>query len=198
MRKLAAIPFLFLYSCIFFEAPNDVIVEATFTPIDDVSGDYTTETTLLDISDIACREKVKSITDGILTLEFNGFLFKSGSNICRDFDNWGSFPEVENSNPHQLDVLGGSSISISLSHPVRTFGFEMRPSGIGVNDIRVRFFSKTKLIGVINITAANDEFDIPKGILFSANTNEGFENVVIDGMNSETGFSLAQFRYVLK
>lgn len=195
MKKFAAIPFLILSSCI-IEVPNEVI-EPTFTPIEDVSGNYTTETMLLDISDISCRENVRSVTDGTLTMDFNRRLYKSGSDSCIESEDWGSFPDVEGSNPHRLVANGNGSVSIWLSKPVSKFGVEIRPEGLGLNNIRVRFYSKTKLIGVINKTHETDEFDIPEAILVAASTNDVFEHIVIDGINTETGFSLAQFRYVL-
>ena len=196
MRKLAAIPFLILYSCIIIEPKPEIIPETTFSPIDDVSGDYTTETTLIDISDIPCWEHIMNITDGNLTLEFNHTLYKSGFG-CFDFDDWGTFPEVESSNPHMLSTDEEGSISIWLSEPVSTFGLEVKPGSFGDYFITVDFYSKTKLIGSVKKPNAG-VYESPEAVLFAASTNDSFERIVISGFSSESGFDMAQFRYVLE
>ncbi len=197
MRKLAAIPFLFLYSCIFFEVPNDVIVEPTFSPIDDVSGDYTTETTLLDISEIPCGDNVKSVSDENLTLNFDYTLNKSQADICNWFGEWGSFPAVEGPNPHLLSTDDEPSIVISLSKPVSTFGLELLPNTFGEYQFRVSFYSKNKLIGSITKSTGGD-FDLAEGMLFAASTGRIFEKIVVEGSGNEGGIAMAQFRYILK
>ncbi len=193
MRKLAAVPFLFLYSCIFFEVPNEVIVEPTFTPIDDVSGDYTIKTTLLDISEIPCGENVNSISDENLKLNFNHLFYKTN---CSNSGGWGSYPMVEGPSPHILSTDEAGSVTISLSKPVSTFGLELLPGSFGDYFIIVDFYSKTRLIGSVKKPNAG-VYDSPEGLVFAAITNDGFEKIVVQGFSTESGFNMAQFRYTL-
>lgn len=201
MRKFAAIPFLFFYSCVFVEVPNDVIVEP-FLPIEDVLGEYTIKTTLLDISEIPFEENITSISDGILTLNFDQPLTKSQANVW-GIGQWGLFPEIEGPNPHLLFAdYGKTAISISLSMPVRTFGFELLPDIYGEYQLKVSFFSENKLIGSIN-KSTGGVFNSPEAMLFAASTNASFDGILIEGSSNEGssdegGIAMAQFRYVLK
>ncbi len=195
MKKLAAIPFLIFCSCI-VEVHNEIIVESSFSPIEDVLGDYTIKTTLLDFSEVTCDENVTSISDGKLTLDFNDTLTKGGSDGCSVFEEWGSFPWVEGINPDILYSDYISSVTISLSKAVSTFGLELRPRELGEYTFKVSFFKRDKLIGVIDKTTWG-YFNIPDAMLFASTTNDSFDKITIESNSTEEGFSMAQFRYIL-
>ncbi|MDI1324054.1 MAG: hypothetical protein PSV36_14980, partial [Algoriphagus sp.] len=135
--------------------PENAMIMASFTPIEDVSGDYTTETTLLDMSGIPCFTDLTSVTDGFLTLDFDKTMNKrqpdNGAFTCGWNGTFGNFPEVEGPNPHILYSNGQNTVSISLSVPVKTFGFEIKANLFGGPfEYRVDFYSEGNLIGSIN------------------------------------------------
>lgn len=174
---------------------ENAMMHATFTPIDDVSGDYTTETTLIDISGIECETVLNSVTDGTLTLDFDKDMDKRVAGVCAwgSGQTWGTPPTVEGPNPHILFSLFQNSIGINLSVPVSTFGFEMYPNRNGSTfEFQVDFYSGGSLIGsVIRSTSTIDG-----ARLFSANTNSSFDQIIINA-NTPSGFAIGQLRYTL-
>ncbi len=172
---------------------ENAMMHATFTPIDDVSGDYTTETTLIDISGIECFTVLNSIADSELTLDFDKNVDKRQANICGWAAIWGAFPDVEGPNPHILFSLNQNSIGITLSAPVSTFGFELQPDVYGVAEVEVLFYSGGNLIGTITKSpAASDQAK-----LFAAQTDANFDYILVRETSTDYGFSMGQFRYTL-
>lgn len=173
---------------------SNAMIMASFTPIDDVSGDYTTETTLIDISAIPCFDLVDDITDGTLTLDFDKTMDKRQAAVCGwGSTPWGSPPIVEGPNPHILFSDFQNSIAISLSESVKTFGFEMTPNRIGsAFDFEVFFYNEGYLIGSITKSVAVLE----TAKLFAATTDASFDYVLITA-NTPSGFAVGQFRYIL-
>lgn len=172
---------------------DNAMILASFTPISDLSGTYTTETTLIDISGIPCLTLLNSVTDGVLTLDFDKDMDKRQSGVCGWGADWGTFPEVEVPNPHILFSDYQNSIAISLSEPVSTFGFEMMPNRIGsLFDFQVEFYSGGSLIGTISRSASTEGAK-----LFAANSDASFDYLLITA-NTPSGFSMGQFRYTLE
>jgi hypothetical protein len=172
---------------------ENAMIMASFTPIDDVSGDYTTETTLIDISAIPCRDLVDDVTDGTLTLDFDKTMDKRQADVCDWGGTFGIPPAVEGPNPHILFSQGQNSLGISLSTPVSTFGFEIQPNMFPGTDVNfmVDFYSGGNLIG--SITRSSKSFGF--GELYAAKTDGSFDYILIQAVDPTFGFTIGQFRY---
>lgn len=177
---------------------ENALIQASFTPISDVSGNYTTEATLLDISEIQCLTELNSVTDGALTLNFDKEMDKrQAGGICEWYGTYGSFPDVEGPDPHILYSVGQRSLAIALSAPVSVFGFELQPN-FGAVKFQVDFFRKGNLIGTITRFASTSRPPlIGKGSLFAAKTDASFDYILIQSIEPFSSFSLGQFRYTL-
>lgn len=177
---------------------ENALILATFSPISHVSENYTTETTLLDISEISCFSEFTSVSDDVLTLGFDNSVSKRQADICGWDSSWGSFPDVEGPNPHTVYTIGQRSLAITLSTPVTTFGFEIQPNFISAQ-FQVDFYRSGNLIGsVIRYAATSRPPDFVGGAsLFAAKTDASFDYILIQSMNPFTSFSLGQFRYKL-
>lgn len=175
---------------------ENAMMMASFTPIDDVSGDYTTETTLLDISGIPCNtQNILSVTDGTLTLDFDKNMTKYQAAVCVWSGTFGNPPAVEGPNPHILFNDFQNSLGISLSKPVSTFGFELHPNNFGLFEFQVDFYLGGNMIGSI-LRSADGNSGGAK--LFSATTNASFDYVLITSLGNPNGFAIGQFRYTEK
>jgi hypothetical protein len=175
---------------------ENAMILASFTPIDDVSGNYTTETTLLDISGIPCYTLLNSVTDGVITLNFDKDMDKRQADVCGWYnEGWGTPPNVEGPNPHILFSGGQNSLGISLSAPVNTFGFELQPNIIGIPyDFQVAFYSGASLIGTVTRSVSTTG----GARLFAAETDADFDNILITVTGNPLGFSIGQFRYAFE
>ncbi len=178
---------------------ENAMIMASFTPIDDVSGDYTTETTLIDISAIPCFDLVDDVTDGTLTLDFDKTMDKRQAGVCQWGATFGNTPAVEGPNPHILFLNSQNSIGISLSTPVSTFGFELQPNRYefaGIFPITVDFYSGGNLIGSITRSPTAIGLNGGGAKLFAANTDASFDYVLITASDPDpSGFAIGQFRY---
>ncbi len=175
---------------------ENAMMHATFTPIADVSGNYTTETTLLDISGIICLTELNSVTDGVLTLDFDKNMDKRQADGCGWYGSFGTSPDVEGPNPHILYSLAQNSILISLSVPVSTFGFELKPNLFGGPfEYQVDFLSEGNIIG--SITEFLTAPVVGGGNLFAATTDASFDEILIQAIDDSYGFAIGQFRYTL-
>ncbi|TFV93648.1 hypothetical protein E4S40_15505 [Algoriphagus kandeliae] len=173
---------------------ENAMIMASFTPIDDVSGDYTTETMRIDISSLPCLSDVNDASDGNLTLNFDKTLNKRQVSSCF-WLSWGVFPDIEDSNPHVLFSNGQNSLGISLSTPVSTFGFELLNNEFGTFSVQVDFFFQGELIG--SIAKNVESFSGGQAKLFAAETDARFDYVLIQSEPS-SGFAIAQLRYTEK
>jgi hypothetical protein len=172
---------------------ENAMMHATFTPLDDVSGNYTTETSLLDISSIPCNTPKTNITDGILTLDLDKTMYKRQADVCGWAAVWGTSPLVEGPNPHILASLGQNSLGITLSTPVKTFGFEMMNDFYNMPmEFRADFYSEGNLIGSITRTLTTTFID-GTARLFAATTDASFDYILIQG----SSFAIGQIRYTL-
>jgi hypothetical protein len=173
---------------------ENAMILAHFTPIDDVSGTYLTETNLIDISAFSCGEQLSSVTDGTLTLEFDNDMKKREVGSCV-WTVWDIYPNVESSTPHMLFSNSQNSVGISLSTPVTTFGFELLTNQFfGPFTIQVEFFSGVNLIGNVTREIFSDPA-VGGARLFAAKTNASFDYILIQAIDPSSGFGFGQFRY---
>lgn len=87
---------------------------------------YLTVTRKIDISNLPSGSMHDSITDGTFTVWFSTPLQKRGP-VPSGWATWSSPPYSESSSPNIL-VSSGTTLTMTLSDPVSTFGFELEPN----------------------------------------------------------------------
>jgi hypothetical protein len=84
---------------------------------------------------------------------------------------------------------GFNTLTISLSSPVSTLGFELEPDNFAVEEVTAQFFNGANLVGTIDL--------FPNGsagaLLFAATTDEQFTSVVITDL-AGGDFAIAELR----
>ena len=106
---------------------------------------------------------------------------------------WGTPPAVESSTPRVASTDGASSLAISLSNPVKIFGFELEPDNFAVEQTTAAFYSGSTLVGTIDL--------FPDGnagaLLYAASTHtDPFTKVVITNLEGDD-FAIAEERFAL-
>lgn len=165
-----------------------------FKEIEAPTKAYQDSTTKIDISSLTELQFYNSINDGNLTVSFSTSLQKLTVPNC-GWGGWGAPPIAESSTPNVL--FTGRSVSLltlNLSKPSCTFGFELEPNLIlpGIT-ATVEFYSGTELVGTIQKTLDY----LPNSALFAAKTCccTPFDRVEISIDEPRFGFAIAQVRY---
>lgn len=173
--------------------PETLKINATFTPIDDVTGSYLPETTLIDFSLMQCTFwHIHGLSSGSLYLNFD----RAVSRRCQ----WVfcCYPDVEDIlTPPFLFSNGHNTVGMKLSKPVSTFGFQLDPNAPGFHEVQADFYSEGNLIGSVIKTVGSEEDNSIGSKLFAASSDALFDYIVVEGKTLTSGFSMAQFRYVL-
>ena len=124
---------------------------------------------------------------------------------------WGSPPQTESSNPGGILSTPGAnttSLTLTLNHPVATFGLEAQPTAFEVLPITAQFFdSNNDLLGTItrNVDGLGDPLNPSPGggaLLFAATTtgNDLIASVVLSVgavpiPGEPNGLGLSQIRF---
>jgi len=166
---------------------------ATFTPITQPDAAYVASTTKIDISGLTNYTSYSSITDGTLTVNFSSSLEKRGP-VPTGWATWSSPPDSETANPHVLFTggYGATSLTMTLSQPVNTFGFELEPNPFTLEWYTVDFtiMSGPTVIGNITMQVHGSY----GARLFAGSVTGGsFDQIVING---DREFAIAQVRYI--
>jgi PKD repeat protein len=167
------------------------VVAATFTQITLPDAAYLASTTKIDISGLPYGSNHTAITDGTLTVSFSAPMQKRGP-VPTGWNTWSSPPYSESPNPHVLWTQGASSLTMTLSQPVTTFGFELEPNPYTTVTYNVQFIlmSGGTVIGTITIPVNG----YGGARLFAASVTGGsFDQIVINGGRD---FAIAQVRYI--
>jgi hypothetical protein len=164
-------------------------VFAQFVTYSTPTAPYTGSTTLMAIPG-ANFSTTTTLTDGTETLTFSatvGVRTVPGGGWAT----WASPPNVESATPKVLAVTTGlTSMTITLSTPSNTFGFEFEPNN-GTQAITVTYYNGATVLGSIPLTV-----DYSSGArLFAANSTTPITHVVIAVPAGASGFAMAQFRY---
>ena len=170
------------------------VTATTFTPISQPDAAYQASTTKIDISGLTSGSSHSSIADGTLTVSFNSTMTKRGP-VPTGWATWSSPPDSETANPHIL-VSGANDMTMTLSQPVTTFGFELEPNLRQPLPYDVDFIlmSGPTVVGNITMTVDGDW----GARLFAASVTGGsIDKIVIDGDETAIGFAIAQVRYIL-
>ncbi|MFC2063066.1 post-COAP-1 domain-containing protein [Chloroflexota bacterium] len=174
-------------------ACSSVVAAMTFSQITQPDANYIVSTAKVEILDLTDNASYASITDGTLAVGFNQDMEKR--TVPDNWETWSSPPFSEADEPHVL-YTGGSgvtSLTMILSEPCTTFGFELEPDPFSYEDYDAYFILTDGdiLIGTISMTVNGDS----GARLFAGEVEGGtFDKIVISGTSE---FAIAQVRYDL-
>lgn len=172
--------------------------QATFVPIPLPDSAYTSSTTLIPITG-ADGETTLILSDANLTVTFSTLMQKF--TVPDTWTNWSSPPNAETSTPRVLspvDFLTTTSVTLSFSQPLATFGLEAEPDAFeGSFPIRLDFFNGATPIGTVS-----NNLDGFTSALFAATSMTPITSVTltIEGNSQDpagTDPGIAQIRYAL-
>jgi hypothetical protein len=138
---------------------------------------------------------INSISDGNLTLslspEFKVYNDDYGPS-------WGSLPYIEYTKPHILGNRSNSS-TISLSKPVKVFGFEFTPNSYTLSSTwAASFYAGNTIVGQVTKTFPGSTSGIGVAGLIAASTDDYFDKVIIEYSSGDAGLGgmlISQLRY---
>ncbi|AOR23692.1 hypothetical protein [Clostridium taeniosporum] len=164
-----------------------------FEEISNPNQQYQNSTTKIDISGLIQFQSYSSISDANLTVDFSTPLTRL--QVPTTWATWSSPPVTESSTPPVLFTgTGVSSLTLTLSKPCCTFGFELDPNfnNITITSV-VNFYSGQELVGTIQKTVTGR----PNTAFFAAKTccTSPFDRVEISIDEPLGGFAIAQVRY---
>jgi len=164
-------------------------VNAAVTVIPQPDAAYQASTTKIDVASVPDSTYLGFITDGTLTVTFSTPLLKI--TVPSGWATWSSPPNSESATPAVLWNQGGGSLTMDLSVPVTTFGFELEPDPFSTETFNVDFvfLNGPTVVGTISLSV-NGFFGAR---LFAATTQDlPFDQIVINGTSD---FAIAQVRY---
>jgi hypothetical protein len=114
---------------------------------------------------------------------------QSENNVPKSWATWGCPPATESCTPNVLWNEGFSTLTISFTSPLKTFGFELEPDNFAVEEVTAQFFNGASLVGTIDL--------FPNGsagaLLFAGTTDTQFTSVVITDL-AGGDFAIAELR----
>jgi len=161
-----------------------------FSPISTPTPIYTGATTLIPIT-AADRTAVTSLKKGAQTITLSTS-FSTATVPGLDWGTWGSPPNTESSTPRILGYYDPiTSVTLTLSLPATTFGFEIEPDSDSVFPINVNYYNGSTLLGTVSRNVSGDA----GALLVAASSITPITSVVITISSDAFGFAMAQFRY---
>jgi hypothetical protein len=167
---------------------DELLNTTSNTPIINPDAVYLAITAKIDISGIPFGTSVDSITDGTLTVTFSTPIEKRGP-VPTGWGTWSSPPFSEDPRPDVLFAIDLTTLTMVLSRPVTTFGFELEPDPFGRVTFTADFYSGNTLVESISRLVDGDA-----GARLFARTGEPIDRVVING---PVDFAIAQVRYTV-
>jgi hypothetical protein len=157
---------------------------------------YTSATTLVPIT-APDGTVLTSLTDGTQTVTL-GFI-APGSSVFEahtvgggGWSTWGAPPATESSTPRVVgSYTSVTSLTLALSVPSRTFGFEIEPDTLSNFTISAAYYSGGTLLGTISQSINGHG----GALLAAGSSNLPITAVVITAPSGANGFAMAQFRY---
>jgi len=180
-----------------------------YTVIPQPDAAYLGTTTKIDISELTYLGAYGSISGGGLTVTFSHSMQKVGPVPTGwAVSAWGATGDVESQTPDIMFAgfgFGVGDLTMTLSHPVTTFGFELGPDVYSTPfDTNVEFIASAggTPVGSLDLTVENT-MTTGGARLFAISSDTPFDRV--DIVFREQGqadpppysYALAQFRYVL-
>jgi PEP-CTERM motif len=168
---------------------NVAPAKADFVPIPQPNVGYTSSTNQIAVVG-ADLTNINSISDGTLTVNFSSAL--NIRTVPGTWASWGSPPNTEGATPRVLFCPNCTSLTLSLSSAVRTFGFELEPNLFQTFSVTAEFFNGATSVGSITRNVNGQA----GALLFAALTNtDQFTRVVITSPVDAQGFAIARLRY---
>lgn len=163
---------------------------AGIIPIAQPDSTYTTNTILLPIPGNA-GDSVNSLTDGVFTINLSATETIADVSV-NGWSTWGAPPDTESSTPRVLHDPGynpaATSITLSFSDGVQTFGLEAEPDPFSVHNITLDFYNGATLLGSITRS-----IDGNSGARLLAGTSDG-ALITSAVLSSDTDFAFGQVR----
>ena len=162
-----------------------------FSPIATPTSAYTGSTTLIPIT-AADLTSLTSLSDGVQTVTLSApFVALTASSIY--WGPWGSPPNTESSTPRLVaNITPVTSVTLTLSAPATTFGFELQPDIRSVFAVSANFYNGSTLLGTVSQSINGDA----GARLMAASSTTPITSVVIAISADASGFGIAQFRYI--
>jgi hypothetical protein len=155
---------------------------------------YTGSTTLIPIT-VPDNTPVTSLTstDGKETITLStAFSAQTVGIGFFTWSTWGSPPNTESSTPRILAYFNPiTSVTLTLSLPASTFGFEIEPDQIGLFPVSVSFYNGSTLLGTVQRNINGNA----GALLTAASSTTPITSVAIAIPADALGFAMAQFRY---
>src|ERR1035441_2310988 len=76
---------------------------------------------------------------------------QSENNVPNSWATWGCPPATESCTPNVLWNEGFSTLTISFTSPLKTFGFELEPDNFAVEEVTAQFFNGASMVGTIDL-----------------------------------------------
>jgi hypothetical protein len=172
---------------------------AAFTTISTPTASYTGSTTLLTLPTPNCLSPftVSSVSGGgqTVTLSAPMFVRQAGFAPFCGWSNWGSPPATEGSTP-LIVTTSSLSMTLTLSVPASTFGFEVTPTqSCPISSpcpflITATFYNGATVLGTIPLS-----IDGNGAALEAASSTTPITSVSIAAAAGSNGFALAQLRF---
>jgi hypothetical protein len=127
-----------------------------------------------------------ALTDGMQTVRFSNPL------AITPFLPWGIPPDVEAADPGKvLFQPTAAPVTLTLSSPVRTFGFELANDAYAALQVTATFRLGTSVVEIDQRMLASGG----SALLFAVTEPTFFDNVVISAPDASIGYAVAQVRY---
>ena len=162
---------------------------AQFTQISLPDAAYTSSTTLIPIT-AANGTTVASVTAGSQTITLSTGLVAAQVGVS-GWSTWNSPPNAETATPKVLARHSTlASLTLTLSTPTTTFGFELEPNTFGAFPISVAFLNGATTLG----TVTRSPNGASGSLLFAASSSTPITSAVITATGGGNGYAIAQFR----
>jgi hypothetical protein len=163
---------------------------AQFTPVSTPAGSYTSSTTLLAITP-PNGTSLSSLTDGTQTVSLSTAL--SAQTVPGGgWSTWGAPPNTESSTPRVLARYSAlTSLTLTLSVPATTFGFEIEPNTFAAFSITATFLNGATTLGSVTRTVNGSA----GALLAAASSTTPITSVELTVPSGANGFAIAQLRY---
>ena len=163
---------------------------AQFTQISLPDAAYTSSTTLIPIT-AANGTTVSSVTAGSQTITLSTGLVAAQVGVS-GWSTWNSPPNAETATPKVVASYSTlASLTLTLSTPTTTFGFELEPNTFGVFPISVTFMNGATTLGTVTRSPNGSS----GALLFAASSSTPITGAVITATGGGNGYAMAQLRY---
>lgn len=149
---------------------------------------YTTATTVITFSN-PNGGSVSSISGGGQTVTFSTAVLAE-TVPGGGWATWGAPPNTESATPRVLAAFGATSLTLTLSAPVSTFGFEVEPDAFASVPITATFMNGATVLGTVTRTINGNA----GALLAAASDSTPITSVVITAPSGADGFAIAQVR----